>query len=397
MKLYDLIQEKLNEYNYDKIMDVINSKEKSARYVRDELEIKYSLPCQNISLKNLNEGLGNRINHILFTFSLGLLFSDFLGLKDKIIDEYMSYFEIPGYNYGADYNPITEEHMKLFQAKSFLSTWLIISLYHDYGYFFMDRKVTKFDDIEVSTDIFNFKDEKDFALKYLFGLGKYYEQKCRYNKNEIISYFNQKCIYNKKDYEPFDHGIYGGMYLFDEVITAINNKERNNDKRIKKVMSIDENNIEYDSMYQNICFRIIEHNIWVVDNKNDYFKNWDTTTIPSMTPTNFKKIGMDEPLLMLLSIVDTFEFLKKFSKCDNNDVFTESRPKTLMHKIDLNVSKDLIEVDYKEFEKHLTKNRVEQSKIDSWLNAIADMVNWIKVSVNIDRINKKITITPSEG
>ena len=397
MELIELIQNKLNEYNHKKIMDVINSKEDSARYVRNELESKYSLPNKDISLKKLRDGLGNRINHILFTFSLGLLFSDFLGLKERIIEDYIPYFEIPGYTYGAKQNFISEEHFKLFQEKTFLSTWLIISLYHDYGYFFMDKDITNFDEIDVTTDVFEFKDEKEFTLKYLYGLGKYFAQKCRYNKNEIKSYFNQKCIYNKNDDEPFDHGIYGGIYLFDKVITAIKNKERNNDKKIKMVMSIDENNIEFDSMYQNICFRIIEHNIWIVDNNNAHFKKWDTTSVPSLIPENFKKIGRDEPLLMLLSIVDTFEFLKKFSKCDKRDDYVESRPKTLMKKLDLTVSKDFIEVDYKEFEKHLTKNRVEQSKIDSWLNAIADMVNWIKVSVNIDRINKKITITPSEG
>ncbi len=142
MKLYYAIDEILKKYNHTKIVDVINNKEESAKYVRDVLEKNYSLPTTDISIKNLSNELGNRVNHILFTFSLGLLVADFCGLKGKIIETYKRYCY---YN-----NKLIYYLNKADEERVFINVWLIISLYHDYGYFFMkNSNINSFDDIYV--------------------------------------------------------------------------------------------------------------------------------------------------------------------------------------------------------------------------------------------------------
>ena len=101
----------LQEFGLSPISDIVNNKEKSISYINRVLREygnKVTIPFQ-LTLDKYDF----RVNHVLFSFGLGIVLASFCNLKEKIEQEYEKY--------------------KI--KNTFIYTWLTLCLYHDFGYF----------------------------------------------------------------------------------------------------------------------------------------------------------------------------------------------------------------------------------------------------------------------
>ena len=273
--------------------------------------------------KYLPEEYDYRIKHILFSFGLGLVFADFANLTTKISEKYKyCQYEIENNN-----------------NDNFLYAWLTVCLYHDFGYY-VDHK--KYSNISNLSNIINSLECNIFMSGAL----------SRYSPELYHKYYADRYKTNKKngDFEIGDHGILGGIVLYDLI-----NRE---------------SSCEYCYFDENLCFCIMEHNIW--KQKKDY---------PLSSPyhwidkSNFVKIdSQKEPLLFLLSLVDTIEPTKKFSKYKDSDSSSDKSifPKTIAKSIKINVTNKSIIIDGNDLEKVL-KKRDKTLKISDWSRATAEL------------------------
>lgn len=175
--------------------------------------------------------------------------------------------------------------------------------------------------------------------------------------------------------EVGDHGILGGYLLFDKLYSS---EQKNN--QLQENLSKHSERIP---LYQDICYRIMEHNIW-----KDY---GDGPDFEEISGNNFKKIGISEPLLYLLSLVDTIEMTKKFCKYkdDGNEKEHFVFPKTLGKKVFLTVYDDRIEINYRELRKCVQEHQYKDSFSD-WEVNVKDMGQWIQIEYVETGISKDI-------
>lgn len=103
---------------------------------------------------------------------------------------------------------------------------------------------------------------------------------------------------------------------------------------------------------------------------------------------NFKKITDEEPLLFLLSMCDTIEFIKKVS--NDNGKTSETRITTLSQTIEISVDENKISIQYND------KNNRINMNYDNWANSINELQNWINVTSSFDQTNKIISIMKEE-
>ena len=260
-------------------------------------------------------------------FGLGLVFADFCNIKHKIAVQH-HYFKDD------------------IEYEVFRYIWIAVSFFHDYGYLVSRKKYGDIDDInKIKVDYNIFKSSA----------------KSRYDKSLYIQYYKEMYKKNKGSIEIGDHGVLGGYLLYD----IINRYE----------------NTPYSA--DDICYRIMEHNIWKKDkdysHDNPYFQ---------IGKTSFEKIGIDESLLFLLSIVDTVEPTKKYSKYKDVEAnnYKYIYPKTIADKILCNVDENKIEIDVSQVANEI-KNRNKDLKINDWIESVYKMQEWIKVEIEY---NKKV-------
>lgn len=211
----------------------------------------------------------------------------------------------------------------------------------------------------------------------------------RYSRKLYRAYYMRK--YTKQDWESVnydlsaneeigDHGIIGGYLLFQQLYAS----EQKNIPPSKRnslqweIYQSDEADASLNRhperipIYQDICYRIMEHNIW-----KDYC---DEPDFEEICGDNFKKIDISEPLLYLLSLVDTIEMTKKF--CRYTDEGSEKEhfvhPKTLGRKVIMKVLPDEIEIDYRGLRKFISENRYSDG-IASWESSVQGLDEWVDI------------------
>ena len=119
----------------------------------------------------------------------------------------------------------------------------------------------------------------------------------------------------------------------------------------------------------------MEHNIW--KNSNLYE---DSNPLQEIDAEHFLKIGYMEPLLYLLSLVDTLEMTKKFCRYSDESKDKEHFvfPKTLGTKIKIKVSAGVIDIDYSELESFIKKHKYFDS-INGWKASVMGLNDWVCV------------------
>lgn len=345
ISLMDEIDNSLIALDLPPISDVVDNKKKSIQYINKILKQhgnKVAIPF-NSSLKQYDF----RVKHVLFSFGLGILISAFYDLKFKIEEEYKKYNI----------------------SNTFIYTWLTLCLYHDFGYFIGESHL-KTDDIE--------------KIDVKYSIFDYSYCTSRYSKNLFFSYYKNKYKgqdWDKKKYnlseneEVGDHGILGGYVLFERLYLSEIEKDILGRKTYLQTIGDTTFHFERIPMYQDVCFRIMEHNIW--KNNNLYE---DSNPLHEIDAEHFTRINFIEPLLYLLSIVDTIEMTKKF--CRYSDESEEKVhfifPKTLGSKIKIEISDTSINIDYSELELFIKKHKYFDN-INSWKSSVIGLNDWVCV------------------
>lgn len=242
------------------------------------------------------------------------------------------------------------------------------------------ENVKSLNDLNVKNSIFEYKSEENEAMRF-FNLDYIEQEKSRYSKELFSNYFEWR-IQECSGEEKFEHGIAGGYVLFDDILNNNFNLKVQNRKKNKTAMNIESNRIKTDLFYQNICYRIMEHNIWTIDPNLVYKSSFKLTKLKEVFKENFKKITKAEPLLYLLSLVDTIEFIKRMSTTSLDDPNSQSRPTTLSKKILIEIEENHIYIDT-----NLTSNT---SGYKAWYDGITSLNEWTDVLIKDD--NGIITI-----
>lgn len=344
----------LMEYKIYKVYEALNNSEKAEKCLKNLLDQFTNLPKSSFTSRRLKEKYGPRFNHLLLTFALGLYIAKFDGLKDKIEKAYGRFYKI--------------------EKNVFFKTWLIVSLFHDYGYFLFDKypMIRSLNEFGVLHNIL-FDNEENESMKMFFP--KENNNRCRYSSEVVEEYFCSSCsayendkskIFNR---EPFDHGIGGGFVLYDELLK---------DKTEKNLYETGWDLHNFNEFASDICFKIIEHNIWTIDLHDEYFKPYyESPKLKPIRKSEFKKISdNEEPLLYLLSLVDTIEFVKKLdnkSVSNGEETTSNPRPLTICKKIGIYVSKNQLKLTFKDVPSFNRKN--------SWINGIKRLKDWVDVGV----------------
>lgn len=337
--LMSSVDNALKKYGLPPISPIINDKKECRKYINKLLNMFGHFICYK---KYLPEAYDYRIKHILFSFGLGLVFADFADLTTKIGEKYKyCQYEIENNN-----------------DDNFLYAWLTVCLYHDFGYYVNREKYSEISDISEIIKKLRRNIFKSTSVS-------------RYNFELYQEYYKERFEINKSDgsFEIGDHGILGGIFLYD----LMNRKKF----------------VEYCPFCADICFCIMEHNIW--KQNEDY---------PLSSPyhwidkSNFVKINAQkEPLLYLLSLVDTIEPTKKFSKYKDSDRLSGKSifPKTIAKSIKVNVTNKSVTIDGNELI-NVLKKRDKTLKISDWTTPIKDLSNWVEINSSVDNNIIKITL-----
>ena len=234
-----------------------------------------------------------------------------------------------------------EQRIRSVCPSSFLQTWLTVCLYHDFGYFIAPdyRSASTLDALELEHPIF----------------GDHYCES-RYSRQLYEAYYQERYQQHSTGGEEVgDHGILGGCVLYE---------------RLWRAASGGTDRLPF---YQDVCWRIMEHNIWKQEGRR-------SSPLSEIDADHFRPIGPGEPLLCLLSLVDTIEMTKRF--CTYTDGSDEQErhvyPKTLGRKVKMEVTGTAILLEYAELEQFIRSNKYFDS-LDVWRKAVLGLQNWVDV------------------
>lgn len=188
--------------------------------------------------------------------------------------------------------------------------WFLACLYHDIGYAYEnDHNYTNTD--KVNRDGFD-------ALRKICSI-KYWDNSVfgTYNKEVVEFYLKCRAVDPDREGPVIDHGIVGGLLLYDKLRKQFESSWVNRPNKAEKRESFQ---ISYDSKplhlsedhfpeYAKAADAIIAHNIWK-DTFRGYLSTYPPTTASSSLNIN-QDIGIDNSICFLLSLADTIEPIKK--------------------------------------------------------------------------------------
>jgi hypothetical protein len=288
---------------------------------------------------------GKSKEHVFSVFILGLIIYNNCHKVQLAIDKKRNLYE----------NKIPKSDL------SFPYFWFMIALFHDSGY--------KFEDNQVIREIEDFKMEYKikYSLKKVVGVPRYMDK-------IYENYFKCKLEQDlKPDIKKPDHGILGGLLLYDSLTNIYeSNKPENFDEKegytknglhwSKKLLNI-----------YNLCsWVILSHNIFYVRkgvDKEEFISLYVDFKMDDLIlgeKENSKITLTKYPFLFLLCLVDTLEPYKM-----------------------VNDPRLVVEKNYK---MKFSDNSVEISFDNKKLEDLKKMSNWLAVDVNYNSANK-VTIT----
>ncbi len=227
-------------------------------------------------LNENSEIIKMRAPHIISTYLLGIIIAESFNLELN----------------GSDYNS-TNKYL-----------WFLACLYHDIGYIYEEKHCCEYlrmlqaNGLDAIQEICN--------IKYLHN----YEFKT-YSKENVNLYLSCRAQCSKGRLGKIDHGIAGGLLLYDRLRKNFEvawRKARKSDPTISKSYFT----------YNGLCFSnkhygdyakaadaIISHNIWL-NTLNRYLLQ--SNKMPQKGPA----ITKENPIAFILAIADTVEPIKKF-------------------------------------------------------------------------------------
>lgn len=344
--LYDLINEELtwlakNKYTkYDNLDLFITDDRKSADFINSLTKYnKFETPGKNSNLYQIAQG---RARHSAITFLTGLVFKKFGGIYDNI-DNVLN------------------------QQGTAFKLWLMTSLNHDIGYtssYIMRGDLNyqkKFKYYLLSNNYNN--------VPILNNFDKNYPNCMAYSYQEIINYDRYSRDYHKMDDDGrrLDHGILGGMILFNKLIKII------------KESKFSQNHID-PLIIKASALTVAQHNIYKSSNK-EHDKKYIDCGLNRLVSTLDFMIEQSYSLLLLLSLVDTIECVKKYSKKENEK--NSMQTITVLKNIMVEVSKNEIIIDYTSLSKREKQKRNNDYICRNVIRNIMDLKHWTCFNITL--------------
>ncbi len=291
----------------------------------------------------------NRASHIVVTWLLGIGLDQVFHLDELEKGFGKSYFEL---------------------------LWLQSAMLHDYGYFrdeikqaILISELTK--EYDLLTDLY-----AEPELNCLNGMTVEleFEHFFSYSYSEIKNYYRYRQAYYSSisplGDEISDHGIVGGCIAFKNYCKKL--------KRDKK-RGLASNSVI--SRIQKIaCIISASHNIYKSSLKTDkIYVQYDLENLTSGSPA---RVTRKNPLLLLLSLVDTIECTKRFSKKENAKEYLIQS--TTLKYVDIELCGREVIIDFSRLESFLVNERKSlnmREKLVSHIDAIRSIGDWTDFTV----------------
>lgn len=308
------IYQEIQNSNFD---SWISDSDKCFELIKSEMEFDYA---------GLSSSNKERANHIILTWLMGV------GFKDV--------FNINGNTY--------KESDGGFGDMEFDRLWLQTSMIHDYGYFCDEtwsvKKMYKLKDLSRKYDLLQDSYNEPFSCLNNMscnGFAPYFS----YSYDEIKSYYKYRQDHSS-DAEKRDHGIVGGCIAFDKYCTqAAKQKAIMPDgSQAKGTTTIPLLPSAVISQIQKIaCIITASHNIFKSDGISTD-KIYEEYSLDGISSGSEKRVTKSNPLLLLLSLVDTIECTKRFSKKSNSKQYIQQI--TILKNIDIKVQPGEIRLNF---------------------------------------------------
>lgn len=290
----------------------------------------------------LNKNNFNRASHIIITFLLGIGIEK----QEKIIS---------GVN--------------VFNSLSDKDLWMYTSLLHDYGYFRNELLISKpYEDLELEYDLLT-DTYSDAAIECLNDYSIRFPEYCTFKYQTIRDYYAYKREYIStygidENGEANDHGIIGACLAFSQYIQHYVKFEY---PRIMR-NGTDRDNwlITEPLLYKTACLVAAQHNLFKSGSKESDSKyiEYNLTSLLSTAPV---QINENNALLLMLSIVDTIECSKRFSKKTNPKKYLQTM--TILKNIDIEVNVDFILVDFTNLSNFILKRKKDNNELINQLES----------------------------
>lgn len=360
LSLYDLINKeikRLNNKKYNSLAYFITDDKKSADFINsllnDNAYTDYEMKDSMYKISQV------RARHVAITYLMGLVFWPFIEKNLHLDNE---------------------------QSIEYKSMWLKISLYHDRGYF---SKYIKKDDLvynkvwkyDLLSDVYD-----NILLRELNFFNNIHKEVCAYTNEEIRDYDAYVREYhknsNRKSDERIDHGILGAVITFNELVK-------------KFLKGIDEDTSLID--IKTICMTVAQHNIFKSPN-DKYDDEYRKFNLNKLISTSDFRIGREYPYLYILSLVDTIECIKLFSKKDPLGDEGSFNALTVLKNISLcfgKMNKEIL-LDFSSLKKKCLekdKNKKKKYMVEKYnkhKNSIKGLKSWTTFDVKVCKSNRNI-------
>lgn len=362
--LFELFNEELlkftytESYKYKSIEEFITDDKKSAQFIN----------CLNYGDKNLLDDIRDypisqgRARHSVISFFLGLV----LGKFKKLLGNCTSVLN----DDNAEYLSINEPYL-------IYKLWMITAINHDYGYH-SNRILNKIslESLDIKYDLFD--DQQDFGYYPLINYSSKYPKVLLNDYEQIKNYYKYSQIYHelKGDEEKNDHGILGATLLYDKVIRKNINTLKDYESNMNNFA--DDFGFKDILFYKTACLTIAQHNIYKSDKPE-----MDSLYGPNLEHLHYGSgYSVDEKyvLLYLLSLVDTVECVKLFSRSEGNSRHFETL--TVLKNILVSVSEDEILIDFTKLYDKIQNEKIELLNIlNKHMSNIMDLKNWTSFNV----------------
>lgn len=202
----------------------------------------------------------------------------------------------------------------------------------------------------------------------------------RYSKDTILNYLEYCKMFEEINH--YDHGIVGGVWLYDSLVKNHYKQYIVETKRHKSYININcfinSDNLLFSKeqwkIFSYLADCIISHNIWPANNeRNDLYRECE---LDELLLGEFKTISFREnPVLYLLAIADTLEPIKLFSQ----EKLTE---KEILDGISVEISSQNITM-------QITDLRLPFERLS---NKVRDIELWLDTRVDVDYNDCKLTV-----
>lgn len=341
---YDAIKNDPSKWKYYKKLTIPNELFSNNEDLRDFINDYFQAGGKSILLKDLNLS-DDRISHTVSLFFLGIHLSDLILGNDK-----------------NDMSP------------DFRYLWFLTSLYHDFGYHFEgNTRLYHLEDYESIQVFIKSQNIKNTVYKTnLIPIG------CKSISPKVIENYYRYCIKHRR---KIDHGIVGGLLLYDRLIK---NYDMTYDKKKRTEPDATKENFIHNNLLYSICqhdyfkkvsLAIINHNIWFCSEENNnclklYKKNKLGELIIGKNQKGKKHSWSDDKFLFLLILADTIEPIK---------FFRGQNPVNILESIQISLEKEIIII------------RVKDNIIDhsAWFDKIKDLMTWVNIIVTQSKEKEK--------